>query len=93
MRSKENIPQYWTVAESCAQLEEIAGNLMAESVSRRESIKRCQELDAVKRRAAFKLITPKNIQQGLPAIPIGFEEAFFEALEQHQKEMSEIYPA
>lgn len=90
----KTLSQVWTVAESCAQLEELAAEFLTEAVDCREGMKRGQELEAVKRRAAFKLIAPKNIQrEGLPAIPIGREQAFYEALEQHQKEMSEIYPA
>lgn len=92
VRIKES--QVWTAAESCEQLEKIAGELMAESVNCRETEKRRQELESVKRRAAFKLITPKSAHRGgMPAIPIGYEEVFLAALEQHQKEQSDLYPA
>ena len=87
------VSQYWTAAESCVQIEEVAAEILAEAMDRRETLQRCQELETVKRRAAFKLITPKNPQHGLPVVPLGSEQAFLEALEQHQKEMSEIYPA
>lgn len=88
-----NVSQKWTVAESCAQLEELAAEFIAQAIDCRENLKRCQELDAVKRRAAFKLITPKCMSQVRPAIRMGQEAAFFELVEQQQKEMSELYPA
>ena len=84
---------YWTAAESCSQLEDVAAEIVAEAVDRRETLNRRRELEAVKRRAAFKLITPKGLQQDYPTVPIGYEKAFFEALEKYQQEMSEIYPA
>lgn len=84
----------WTAAESCEQLENLAAEFMAEAVDCRENINRCKELEAVKRRAAFKLITPKSAYRGgFPVIPIGYEEVFLAAVEQHQKEMGDLYPA
>ena len=71
----------------------MAADFLVESVDRRETVSRSTEIEALKRRAAFKLITPKGMQDNFPTIPIGYEKAFFEALEAHQKEMSEIYPA
>lgn len=88
-----NVSQKWTVAESCAQLEELAAEFLSQAVDCRENLKRCQELDAVKRRAAFKLITPKCLTQARPVIQMGYEEAFYEVVEQQQREMSELYPA
>ena len=84
---------YWTAAESCTLLEDLAAEFWSEAADSRENMSRCQELDAVRRRAAFKLIKPKNMKTDSVTIPIGYENAFFEALEKHQKEMSEIYPA
>lgn len=75
------------------QLEDMAADFLVESVDRRETVNRSQEIEALKRRAAFRLITPKSMQDNFPTISIGYEKAFFEALEAHQKEMSEIYPA
>jgi hypothetical protein len=93
-RLAQKVSETWTVAESCEQLENLAAEFMAEAVDCRENTQRCKELDAVKRRAAFRLITPKSTQYGgLPSIPIGYEDIFLAALEQHQKEMSDLYPA
>lgn len=88
-----NVSHKWTVAESCAQLEELAAEFLAQAVDCRENLKRCQELDAVKRRAAFKLITPKCLDEARAGIKMGYEAAFYEVVEQQQKEMSELYPA
>ena len=93
-RLTQKVVETWTVAESCEQLENLAAEFMAEAVDCRENTQRCKELEAVKRRAAFKLITPKSAYRGgFPAIPIGYEEVFLAAVEQHQKEMSDFYPA